>query len=427
MCYGILLGADLHADFRQIPASARVDPSSLPFHRHPTGSETAAVAVTLFHLGSVDSYRQVWADDAWDGDHGRRCRKAEQRVELPILSALIEHEDTGEKWLWDLGMCNDFDVLPTAFSNGSVKAITPRLSDRGQLKNVLLDLFNVNSIEEVGLTGIFLSHAHVDHYGNLLDFPNAVPVFVGSGTLGWIGGGEDAAKRGEAGHLYFPSSFLKDRVFIEMHDVESKADDVVKARVRQTKVGPFDRAWDWFGDGSVVIASAEGHCHGHIVLLARTSPGPRPSYVLLSGDAAHQQALYHPLPPPLELDGELLSGPGDVTSSYSTTYGAEHDQRATPGFFDSQSSEAITDRLVPDGEATCMQEFPDKAMRTIAALSRMEACADVMVILAHEIEFAESVGLREGSRISVNGWREKGYKEGKIETGKRAREFLESL
>jgi glyoxylase-like metal-dependent hydrolase (beta-lactamase superfamily II) len=292
-----------------------------------------------------------------------------------VLSVLIELSSSMSSRV------QDFDVLPTAFSNGSVKAITPRLSDRGQLKNVLLDLFNVNSIEEVGLTGIFLSHAHVDHYGNLLDFPNAVPVFVGSGTLGWIGGGEDAAKRGEAGHLYFPSSFLKDRVFIEMHDVESKADDVVKARVRQTKVGPFDRAWDWFGDGSVVIASAEGHCHGHIVLLARTSPGPRPSYVLLSGDAAHQQALYHPLPPPLELDGELLSGPGDVTSSYSTTYGAEHDQRATPGFFDSQSSEAITDRLVPDGEATCMQEFPDKAMRTIAALSRMEACADVMVIL----------------------------------------------
>ena len=64
------------------------------------------MTVTLFHLGSIHSYRQAWADDTWDQDARKRLDKAKQPVELPVLSALIEHEPTGEKWLWDLGMCN---------------------------------------------------------------------------------------------------------------------------------------------------------------------------------------------------------------------------------------------------------------------------------------------------------------------------------
>lgn len=62
--------------------------------------------MTLFHLGSIRSYRQAWVDDSWDSDAHRRLEKAKQPVELPIMSALIEHNPSGEKWLWDLGMCN---------------------------------------------------------------------------------------------------------------------------------------------------------------------------------------------------------------------------------------------------------------------------------------------------------------------------------
>ena len=49
---------------------------------------------------------QAWADDTWDTDLEARKEKAKQRVELPVLSALIEHPNSGEKWLWDLGMAN---------------------------------------------------------------------------------------------------------------------------------------------------------------------------------------------------------------------------------------------------------------------------------------------------------------------------------
>lgn len=270
-------------------------------------------------------------------------------------------------------------MLPSVYRDGSAKFMTGDLSNRGQLKNVLLEKFQVDTIEQIGLSGIILSHAHVDHYGNLLDFPASLPVYVGPGTMDWIGGGEDAAKKGEKGLILFPTSFLHNRTFIEMDQIGNTASETVRARVKPTKVGPFEQAWDWFGDGSVVIASAEGHCHGHMVLFAKTTSQPTPTYVLLSGDAAHQQALYHPLPPPLQLNRESL-----VASSpqeYSHRYAPDQDRRATPGYFDRTSAEAVTETAVPEASAYCMQEFPNKAMRTLAALSRLEACNDVMVVL----------------------------------------------
>lgn len=115
------------------------------------------------------------------------------------------------------------------------------------------------------------------------------------------------------------------------------------------------------------------------MLVAKTTSQPKPSFVLLSGDAAHQQALYHPLPPPLQLNAESLCSSSSAT--YDQSYSSETDRRATPGYFDRSSAEAVTDREIPDDKAGCMQDFPDKAMRTQAGLSRMEACSDVMVLL----------------------------------------------
>ncbi|CDU25624.1 uncharacterized protein SPSC_05795 [Sporisorium scitamineum] len=293
--------------------------------------------------------------------------------------------------------------------------------------NVLLRKYKVDSIDQIGLSGIILSHAHMDHYGNLLDFPASLPVFVGPGTMDWVGGGEDAAKRGEKGLMTFPTSFLRGRTFVEMPEIaESKVDDKIKSRVRGVKMGPFERAWDWFGDGSVVVASAEGHCHGHMILLAQTTPHLNPTYILLTGDAAHQQALYHPLPPPLELNRESLCSSA-ATTEYDQSYTPEKDRRATPGYFDRTSDEAVTDRAIAPENASCMQDFPDKDMRTLASLARLEACRDVMVVLAHEIEFVKAVGLVEGAEIVVNDWQSKGYKDAKIQLGSQARDRLASL
>jgi hypothetical protein len=50
-------------------------------------------------------------------------------------------------------------------------------------------------------------------------------------------------------------------------------------------IGPFTRALDYFGDGSVYLLEAFGHELGHMNLLARTSPDG--SWICLAGDSCH--------------------------------------------------------------------------------------------------------------------------------------------
>lgn len=46
---------------------------------------------------------------------------------------------------------------------------------------------------------------------------------------------------------------------------------------------------------------------------------------------------------------------------------------------------------------------------------------------SHEIEFAKATGLQEGGELVVNDWKKEGYKDAKIELGKRERDHLASL
>jgi glyoxylase-like metal-dependent hydrolase (beta-lactamase superfamily II) len=50
-------------------------------------------------------------------------------------------------------------------------------------------------------------------------------------------------------------------------------------------IGPFPRAYDFYGDGSLFIIDAPGHLWGHVNLLARTSADG--GWIYLAGDTAH--------------------------------------------------------------------------------------------------------------------------------------------
>jgi len=54
-------------------------------------------------------------------------------------------------------------------------------------------------------------------------------------------------------------------------------------------IGPFERGYDLFGDGSLYIIDAAGHVDGHINALVRTSPDGAWAY--LAGDSAHDMRL----------------------------------------------------------------------------------------------------------------------------------------
>lgn len=107
-----------------------------------------------------------------------------------------------------------------------------------------LALLSRHGISPSSLEGIFLSHAHLDHYGALDLFPSHIPI-VGGGTLGWVNGGDE-----RGGLASFPSNYLQQgRPIIEMGTEQAP---------RPQKLGAFEEAYDWFGDGSFCLIKAEG-------------------------------------------------------------------------------------------------------------------------------------------------------------------------
>ena len=148
-------------------------------------------------------------------------------------------------------------------------------------------------------------------------------------------------------------------------------------------------------DATSVLLPLTQHCPGHLSLVVESSPG---SWLVLGGDAAHNQSLYLPMPP----------------QPHSSTT----DRRSVPAKF----------KLSPSAEDwTCMQDSIDLTWTTLSRMTRMEAEENVMVLLGHESEVATSLGLKPGDTLDLTGWKERGLKEKKDQEGDRARKDLEQL
>lgn len=109
-------------------------------------------------------------------------------------------------------------------------------------------------------------------------------------------------------------------------------------------IGPFPRAHDYFGDGSIYIIDAAGHCKGHINVLARTSPDG--SWIYLGGDTAH--------------DVRLLTGEKQV-AVYTT----------------------------PDGHIRSRHADKDRAIEHIRRVGLLLKMPNVRVLIAHDWEWYE--------------------------------------
>lgn len=108
------------------------------------------------------------------------------------------------------------------------------------------------------LAGVFISHFHWDHCGDPASVPPGVPVWVGRGTLAGLAAG---AAGGFGAHV-------------------GPAPPEVRARLQEMPEGDAavrgyaQRGWDAFGDGSLVVLPAPGHCAGHCVAVARVRKDP---------------------------------------------------------------------------------------------------------------------------------------------------------
>lgn len=108
------------------------------------------------------------------------------------------------------------------------------------------------------ISGVFLTHMHLDHLTGMRDVPNDAPIFTGPGESSEVG--------------------LVPRLLRSATDQALEG----KGALNELQFGS-DGLLDVFGDGSFWAIHVPGHTRGSLAFLARSTHGP----VLLTGDACH--------------------------------------------------------------------------------------------------------------------------------------------
>ncbi|PPQ73308.1 hypothetical protein CVT26_015336 [Gymnopilus dilepis] len=185
---------------------------------------------------------------------------------LPSLCFLIQHSEKPSKLVFDLGIRTDVEKYPPATQERIIRYFGP-VPGYGDV---------VGSLEKGGLKPdnidfVCISHLHWDHTGDTHLFKKSTFV-VGGECRPLVENGYP--KNSDA--LFSQDLFSFDRTrFI--------SDDEWKP------VGPFPRALDFYGDGSLYIVDSPGHLPGHVNILARTSADG--AWIYLAGDSAHNWKL----------------------------------------------------------------------------------------------------------------------------------------
>lgn len=143
------------------------------------------------------------------------------------------------------------------------------------------------------LEAVFLSHKHMDHCGDLDTLPPRVPIILGPGALESIGPGYPQDPKSE-----WKSSWLTDHPVASIPGSAMKSDfelgqatyssggegkkDVFGIKGKKwEKIGCWDHAINWFGDGSFWLIDSPGHCAGHLSALVRVTASPDTCELLL--------------------------------------------------------------------------------------------------------------------------------------------------
>lgn len=124
----------------------------------------------------------------------------------------------------------------------------------------------------------FRSHLHWDHTGDPTPFTNAE--FV-------LGSGSKAALRDT-----YPSD-PNSSVMALPENMKTNFIDFAEptAQDKTTPFGPYERAVDYYGDGSLYLVDSPGHTPGHMAAAARIAAD---SFVFLAADACHNRQCYNP-------------------------------------------------------------------------------------------------------------------------------------
>ncbi len=185
-----------------------------------------------------------------------------QKVWIPLPVFLVEHPTAGHVLI---------DTGPPASAAHDVKAAFGRLGAaiytmRMKPEDSVTAQLRALGVDPRGVKTVVLTHLHLDHAGSISEFPHARFITT---TREWTSA---HAPRG------FQRGYIKRQYD---HAFDYKLIDYDAPRINS--FASFGRAFDLFGDGSVVLVSTPGHSAGHQSVVLRL--GGREA--LLCGDAAY--------------------------------------------------------------------------------------------------------------------------------------------
>jgi glyoxylase-like metal-dependent hydrolase (beta-lactamase superfamily II) len=191
---------------------------------------------------------------------------ADQRIRVPIVAFLLEHPSAGLV-LVDTGFHGSIAEGPAserARNLGPVGRVMSR-DVRMRPEQTVVEQLRSLGMDPADVGLLVMTHLHFDHASALCDFP---------GTKVLVSGEEWAAATARGSVLRGYSKAQLDPRPSYM-TVDFAGDGAA--------YGPFERAVDVFGDGSLTLVSTPGHSVGHLSVIARL--GDREA--LLAGDAVY--------------------------------------------------------------------------------------------------------------------------------------------
>lgn len=213
--------------------------------------------VTPFQAGSLALRERLFVSDP----------HPDKFIIVPSLSFLLQ-ASSGKAILFDLGIKKDLREYSPKTHLSIINYFSPCNANPdviGSLKT------QSNPLGPEDITHVIISHIHWDHIGDHRPFTKAQFV-VGAPAKPLV---ENGYPKDDT------NDFLQDTVPMERVTwVQSDA---------WTAIGPFEKALDFFGDGSLYIVDAAGHMPGHINVLVRSDASGKWAY--LAGDSAHDPRL----------------------------------------------------------------------------------------------------------------------------------------